>query len=326
MFERGALRALVCALLLAGAPAGAQTLLPNAEQVFLDQNGAPLAGGDVYFYIPNTLTPKTTYSNSSLTTPNSNPVVLDAGGRAIIWGTGNYRELVKDQFGNLIWDQVTNAWAAPSAPVLSTRQVLRTGSGMTYVTPGDALQLKITEVAGGGGGGGSWTSGTPLGVSGGLGGTTSFNGITVLGGGGGAAGSSANVSYPGAGGAGGSGTPTGIYRTGGNTGQGSGIAPVDGIVGGAGGGSCMAGAGQATNPPPASADNSGGGGSGAPIGTGVAGAGGGGGECASFIVNNPSSSYVYTIGGGGAAGTAGNGGGTGGAGGSGVIIVDEFRQ
>ena len=36
------------------------TLLPNGMQQFVDGNGVPLAGGSVAFYVPNTLTQKTT--------------------------------------------------------------------------------------------------------------------------------------------------------------------------------------------------------------------------------------------------------------------------
>lgn len=83
-------------------------LLPNAQQQFLDNNGAPLAVGSVQFYEVGTTTPKATYQNQGLTVPNSNPVILDAAGRATIWGSGNYRQVVYDVYGNTIWDGVTS--------------------------------------------------------------------------------------------------------------------------------------------------------------------------------------------------------------------------
>lgn len=103
------LRWLCAAALLSLAPvlASAATLLPNGEQTFLDANGAPLAGGKVYFYIPGTQTAKTTWRDSGGTTPNANPVVLDAAGRAIIYGSGSYQQLVQDSLGNTIWNQLT---------------------------------------------------------------------------------------------------------------------------------------------------------------------------------------------------------------------------
>lgn len=98
---------------LAGASwslAGAQTasLLPNAEQTFVDLNGQPLAAGRVYFYIPTTTTPKATWRDAAGAVTNANPVVLDAAGRAIIYGAGTYRQVVKDVFGNTVWDQLTS--------------------------------------------------------------------------------------------------------------------------------------------------------------------------------------------------------------------------
>lgn len=84
------------------------TLLPNAKNQFLDGNGKPLAGGSVYFYIPNTSAKKDTYQDAAQTILNTNPIILDASGEAVIWGTGTYRQVVFDQYGNLIWDQITS--------------------------------------------------------------------------------------------------------------------------------------------------------------------------------------------------------------------------
>lgn len=81
-------------------------LLPNGKQSFFDNNGDPLAGGTVTFYIPGTTTEKDTWQDRDQSALNTNPVVLDAGGRAVIWGSGAYRQVVKDSLGNLIWDQI----------------------------------------------------------------------------------------------------------------------------------------------------------------------------------------------------------------------------
>lgn len=88
-------------------PSQAASLLPNGEQTFLDSNGAPLASGSVYFYVPSTSTPKDTWQDSGQNTLNTNPVLLDSAGRAIIYGSGTYRQVVKDVLGNTIWDQLT---------------------------------------------------------------------------------------------------------------------------------------------------------------------------------------------------------------------------
>ncbi len=104
------LLSLLVFLSFAGQVAGQSTgmLIPNAEQTFVDANGDPLAAGKVYFYIPSTLTPKNTWSDQSMSSLNTNPVVLDSAGRAKIWGAGTYRQIVRDVNGNLIWDQVTS--------------------------------------------------------------------------------------------------------------------------------------------------------------------------------------------------------------------------
>lgn len=81
--------------------------LPNGETQFIDASGNPLAGGYVYMYIPGTSTPKNTYQDQAGTIVNSNPVVLDAAGRAIIFGDGLYRQVVTDSLGNQAWDQET---------------------------------------------------------------------------------------------------------------------------------------------------------------------------------------------------------------------------
>lgn len=87
-------------------------LLPNGKQQFLDANGDPLANGTVTFYIPNTTTPKDTWQDPDQATLNTNPVVLDAGGYAVIYGFGSYRQILKDEDGNLIWDQLTSSGEA----------------------------------------------------------------------------------------------------------------------------------------------------------------------------------------------------------------------
>lgn len=91
------------------------TILPLAETQFTDALGVPLAGGSVYFYTPSTTTPKATYQDAAQTISNSNPVVLDSAGRAIIFGSGAYRQVVYDANGNLIWDQTTSEAAVGSA-------------------------------------------------------------------------------------------------------------------------------------------------------------------------------------------------------------------
>lgn len=105
------------------------TLLPNAKQQFFTAQGIPAASGTVDFYIPSTTTRKTTWKSSTESTgnQNTNPVLLDAGGFATIYGDGSYRQVVKDVDGNTIWDAVTTSTGSGG------------GGGGTSIGDGDAV-------------------------------------------------------------------------------------------------------------------------------------------------------------------------------------------
>lgn len=86
-------------------------LLNNGVQQFFDNAGNPLTSGKVYFYEVGTSTFKDTYTSSAATIVNTNPITLNAGGKAPtggIYGTGLYRQLLKDKNGNVVWDAVTS--------------------------------------------------------------------------------------------------------------------------------------------------------------------------------------------------------------------------
>lgn len=53
----------------------------GAGSQFFDNNGTPLVGGLLYTYAAGTTTPATTYTTSAGTIANTNPIVLDSGGR-----------------------------------------------------------------------------------------------------------------------------------------------------------------------------------------------------------------------------------------------------
>lgn len=65
-------------------------------------DGTVNALGTVQFFEVNSATHKQTYSNSSLTTENADPVILDSGGCADIWYSGNADATVYDSAGVLI--------------------------------------------------------------------------------------------------------------------------------------------------------------------------------------------------------------------------------
>lgn len=92
-----------------------------------DNNGDPLAGGKVYTYEAGTSTPKSTYTDSTGSSLNSNPVILDSAGRASIWlGDGGYKFIIKTS------DDVT----------IDTRDNI--GGSATYAFGDDVFDLSVT--------------------------------------------------------------------------------------------------------------------------------------------------------------------------------------
>lgn len=144
------------------------TILPKGRTQFADANGAPLAGGSVAFYVPGTTTPKDTWQDSGQATLNTNPVALDSAGSATIYGSGAYRQVVKDAAGNTIYDQVTDSPATETSvtsqvaaaatrgiQVFSSSGTFTKGSLPSWVT---TVKVKAWGAGGGGGGGNTSTS------------------------------------------------------------------------------------------------------------------------------------------------------------------------
>jgi hypothetical protein len=75
------------------------SLMPNGKQQYFTALGQPLIGGKVYTYAAGTTTPKATFSDVGGTTPNPNPITLDARGEALIYWSGNYKIDVQDTTG-----------------------------------------------------------------------------------------------------------------------------------------------------------------------------------------------------------------------------------
>lgn len=79
----------------------------SPDEQFCDQNGLPYAGGTLSFYASGTSTPLSTFSNQALSSPNTNPVVLDSAGRAgaIFLQSLSYKVILADVNSNQIWVQ-----------------------------------------------------------------------------------------------------------------------------------------------------------------------------------------------------------------------------
>lgn len=65
----------------------------------LKDDGTVNASGTVEFFEPGTSTPKTTYSDSALSSANDDIITLDAAGAADIWFSGNADVTIKDSAG-----------------------------------------------------------------------------------------------------------------------------------------------------------------------------------------------------------------------------------
>ena len=120
---------------------------PLFNDAQLDNNGLPLSGGLVYWYIAGTTTPVIVYSESSGSVANTNPVVLNTRGEPTnpIWlQTGSvYKAVLNDSLGNLIRtvDNISGV-NDTSVPIIS-EWVLYAGaatyiSGTSFSVPGDA--------------------------------------------------------------------------------------------------------------------------------------------------------------------------------------------
>ena len=64
-----------------------KTVMPVPRIQFLSTSGVPLAAGKLHTFETLTTTPLATFTDSGGGTPNSNPVILDAGGFASVWLT-----------------------------------------------------------------------------------------------------------------------------------------------------------------------------------------------------------------------------------------------
>jgi hypothetical protein len=81
----------------------AGTLAPYAFPQAFDDDGDPLDGGLLFTYLAGTTTPATTYTDADLLVPNTNPIVLTAGGRfKIFLADLSYKFILQDATGVVV--------------------------------------------------------------------------------------------------------------------------------------------------------------------------------------------------------------------------------
>lgn len=146
------------------------SLMPIPKIQFFGNNGLPLSGGMLYTAAPGTYAgpgqtqPQATYTDSSGSVANANPVVLDSQGRANVWLSGFYKMALYDSQGNLIWTEdnvsganyntipITTAQVIPvSAPAAQNIITLPVGGGEFIYIRTDVSQYPVTLVPGQGG-------------------------------------------------------------------------------------------------------------------------------------------------------------------------------
>jgi hypothetical protein len=124
------------------------------QQLF-DNNGIPLAGGLIYSYLAGTNTPATTYTSSSGSIAQSNPIVLDSAGRVPsgeIWVTPDqlYKYVVKTATGTLLntYDNIPSITSIGdlTSPILTPLMFGAKGDGVTNDTT--AMNAMFAAAAG----------------------------------------------------------------------------------------------------------------------------------------------------------------------------------
>lgn len=80
-------------------------LSPTPMQRFCDSAGNALVGGLLYTYAAGTSTPQVSYVDSTQTTPNTNPIVLNSRGECGLWldQSLSYKLVLMSAGGALIW-------------------------------------------------------------------------------------------------------------------------------------------------------------------------------------------------------------------------------
>lgn len=132
-------------------------LAPVAHQTFFDSNGDPLALGTLETYIAGTVTPKVTYSDSTLLTANPTTITFNASGRPTVssvevplyLGTGSYKFIVKNAAGSVQYtqDYVTGIFTGPTILSKSGAYSVTTSDGPDVLIKCDASAGSFSVIA-----------------------------------------------------------------------------------------------------------------------------------------------------------------------------------
>jgi hypothetical protein len=87
------------------------TVAPTMKLQFFSNTGTPLAAGCVFSFAAGTNLAQATYTDSTGTATNSNPIILDAAGRADIWVTNQAYKFVLKSAGGVNCASGTQIWS-----------------------------------------------------------------------------------------------------------------------------------------------------------------------------------------------------------------------
>lgn len=114
-------------------------ITPIPKTQFIGADGIPLVGGKVYTYQAGTTNPQPTYTDSTGSEANTNPIILDSRGEANIWlGEATYKFKLTD--ANDVEQWTVDYISAPTtalSPVLS--------GNVTISSDSSGAALKITQ-------------------------------------------------------------------------------------------------------------------------------------------------------------------------------------
>lgn len=109
------------------------TVMPSPVFYGWDANGDPLNGGLLYTYAAGTSTPATTYQNDALTVPNTNPVVLNSAGWAVVYlAATTYKFVLTSATGTIMWTRDGVSSTALSQSITGIGGVIHTFGGSEY--------------------------------------------------------------------------------------------------------------------------------------------------------------------------------------------------
>jgi hypothetical protein len=128
--------------------------ISNPNPIFFDKDtNLPLSGGYLYIYTAGTTTPANTYSDSALTIPNANPIVLNSAGTfstSVFFAAGSYKLVLYSAggiaTGTLQWTRDDYEVVSVSSFTASQSINAQTGTSYTIQTTDRAKRITRNNI------------------------------------------------------------------------------------------------------------------------------------------------------------------------------------